>query len=205
MSWNGGDLIENVVEGSPGMWSQRTYPGAQFDEAVELLAPIQHKLAFAIPGNHEARTMRVAGFDIAKHLAEDLSLPYFPDYALCTIRWRGQRFRLCAHHGTGAAATPGGQINAARKDMPWIGADMYWTGHLHQPKTDTVSRMDFDQKTDRLIEREAIVIISPSYMHYFGGYAASKRYGPGARGLTVATLMPNGNIETTVHAKGRRI
>ena len=205
VSWNGGDFIENVVEGSPGMWSQRSYPGEQFDEACKSLAPIQHKLAFAIPGNHEARTMRVAGFDIAKHLADDLKVPYFSDYCFATIRWRGQRFRICAHHGTGAAATAGGQRNAARKDMPWVGADLYWTGHLHQPIADVVYRADFDQKTDRMVSRSSIVIISPSYLRYFGGYGAQKRLAPGALGLTVATLMPNGNIITEVHAKGRRL
>jgi hypothetical protein len=205
ISWNGGDLIENVVEGSPGMWSQRGYPGEQFDAATEYLAPIQHKLAFAIPGNHEARTMRVAGFDIAKHLASDLKIPYFADYCFVTFKWRKLSFRGCIHHGTGAAQTAGGQVMAARKDMPWVGCDLYWTGHLHQGKSETVYRADFDQRTGKMFSRIAFVIISPSYLTFFGGYAAQKRLTPGALGLTVATLLPNGNIELTQHAKGKRL
>ena len=205
LGWNGGDFHENVVIGSPGIWSQITYPGEQFDDAAAILAPIQHKLLFAIPGNHEARTMRVAGFDIAKALANDLKLPYFPDYCFCTLKWRGMKFRLVAHHGTGAAATPGGQRNAARKDMPWVGADLYWTGHLHQPIADPVYRVDYDQANDRMVSRGSFVIISPSYLQYFGGYGASKRLGPGMLGLTVAILQANGNIEVTQHAKGTRL
>jgi hypothetical protein len=205
LGWNGGDFIENSVEGSPGMFSQRTYPGEQFDEALDLLAPMQHKLAFAIPGNHEARTFRVAGIDIAKLLASDLKIPYFPDYCFATIRWRNMKFRICAHHGTGAAASPGGQRNAARKDMPWVGCDLYWTGHLHQPIADVVYRADFDQSSDRMVTRSSVVIISPSYLEYFRGYAAAKRYGPGQHGVTIARLESDGNIAVTVTAKGKRI
>lgn len=205
LGFNGGDFIENVVEGSPGIYSQTQYPGAQFDAAVEELAPMQHKLMFAIPGNHESRTMRVAGFDIARHLADDLRIPYFSDYCFCTIKWRGMKFRLCAHHGTGAAASPGGQRNAARKDMPWVGADLYWTGHLHQPIADVVYRADFDQSTDRMVSRSSVVIISPSYLRYFGGYGAAKRLGPGSLGITVAELQESGNIRVTMDAKGARL
>lgn len=205
LGWNGGDFFENVVEGSPGQWSQTEIPDAQFKHAVEILAPMRDKLLFAIPGNHEARTFRRAGFDIARELAERVGIPYFPDYCFCTIKWRGMKFRICAHHGTGAAASPGGQRNAARKDMPWVGCDLYWTGHLHQPIADVVYRADFDQSTNRMVSRSSVVIISPSYLRYFSGYAAAKRLGPGSLGLTVAELQANGNIEVSVHAKGVRL
>lgn len=205
LSWNGGDLFENVVEGSPGVWSQKETPNEQWKVARKTLEPIQRKLLFAIPGNHEARTYRVAGFDIAEALAGAVELEYFPDYCFCTVKWRGNKFRICAHHGTGTAASPGGQRNAARKDMPWMGADMYWTGHLHQPIADVVYRADYDQATDRMVSRASVVIISPSYLAYFGGYGAAKRLGPGAMGLTVAELQSGGNIEVKLHAKGKRL
>lgn len=205
LGWNGGDFFENVVEGSPGIYSQDRAPQIQFKDSVDLLTPMRDKLLFAIPGNHEARTMRVSGFDIAAALADKVGMEYFPDYCFCTIRWRGMKFRVCAHHGTGAAASPGGQRNAARKDMPWVGADLYWTGHLHQPISDVVYRADYDQSTDRMVSRSSVVIISPSYLRYFGGYGAAKRLGPGSLGITVAELQSSGNIEVTVHAKGRRL
>src|SRR2546428_380568 len=78
---------------------------------------------------------------------------------------------------------PGGQRNAARKDMPWIEADLYWTGHLHQPMVDLVARFDFDQSTNLMVPRDSLVIISPSYLLHFGGYGAAKRYAPGVTGL----------------------
>ena len=206
LTWNGGDLVENAIIGSPGIFGQKFFTQEQHDGAVELVAPFQHKLLFAIPGNHEARTMRVAGFDIARQFATDLQVPFFDDYAFVTIRWRGNNFRLCVHHGTGAAQTPGGQINAARKDLPWVGgADIFWTGHLHQPKVDLVFRSDFNQETGQMVTRQSFVIISPSYLGYFKGYGAAKRLSPGVIGLTVVTLNEDGRMECLQHAKGHRL
>lgn len=204
LSWNGGDMWENAILGSPGIFSQRGIPHEQIDAAVEQTAPLQHKMIFALPGNHEARTFRQTGFDIARVFADALNLPYFPDYCFCTIKWRGQNFRVCAHHGTGAAQTPGGQRNAARKDMPWVKTDLYWTGHLHQPIVDLAYQADFDQRTGRMDTRQALVIVSPSYLRYFGGYAAAKRMAPGAIGLTPVILRDDGRIDASIHAKGNR-
>jgi len=208
LTWNGGDMVENATKHSPGASAvaQKSSPESQIYEAAYTLSAIQHKMLFSIPGNHEDRTFNEAGQDGAKRLADLLDLPYFPDYCFCTIKWRGNNFRICAHHGSGSATTPGAQRNAARKDMPWGGKfDLIWTGHLHQPMTDQVFQMDYDQKTGLIVERDAMVIISPSYVRYFGGYAAKKRLAPGVRGLNVATLNPNGRIDASLHARGVRL
>ncbi len=208
LTWNGGDVVENANKYSPGasVTTQKIQPQEQLYEAARILAPIQHKMLFAIPGNHEDRTFAAAGIDSAKFLAENLQLPYFPDYCFCTIKWRGNNFRIMAHHGSGASSTPGAQRNAARKDLPWAGKmDLVWTGHLHQPMTDLVFQAEYDQKTGELIERNSLVIISPSYLKYFGGYAAKRRMAPGVRGLGVAILNANGRIDASMHARGKRL
>jgi len=204
LSFNGGDMIENAVLGSPGIFSQNQKPHEQFDAATKFLKPIRDKLLFAIAGNHEARTYRFTGFDIARAMADSMSLDYFPDYCFCLIKWRGNSFRLAAHHGSGAAATPGGQRNAARKDTPWLKSDMYWTGHLHNPITEPMYQIDYDRQ-GRMYTRVAMVIISPSFLKYFGGYGAQKRLSPGVIGLSPVTLFPDGRIEATVIARGKRL
>ena len=207
LSFSGGDLVENATKDSPGasVIVQRGTPNEQLFRAAKTLTKIQHKLLFALPGNHEDRTFNVAGIDGAEQLAEHLQIPYFPDYAFVTLRWRGNNFRLCAHHGSGAAQTPGAQRNAARKDMPWSHFDIFWTGHLHQPMMDVVYQIDFDQQAGGTFERNAIVIISPSYVKYFGSYAAKKRYAPGQRGLGVVILNADGRIDASMHARGKRL
>jgi hypothetical protein len=207
LTWNGGDMVENATKYSPGASAicQKGTPNEQLFRAAHKLHAIQHKMLFAIPGNHEDRTFNEAGVDGAQQLAEHLRLPYFPDYCFLTIKWRGNNFRGCIHHGSGAAQTPGAQRNAARKDMPWAHFDFFWTGHLHQPMVDVVYQTDFDQSTGRIFERNGVVIISPSYVKYFGGYAAKKRMAPGSRGLIAAELRDDGRIDVSLHARGRRL
>jgi hypothetical protein len=207
LTFNGGDLFENATKDSPGgsVTAQKKSPEEQIIDATRIVAPIQHKMLFSLPGNHEDRTFNGAGMDSAHRLANDLRLPYFLDYCFCTIKWRGNNFRLLAHHGSGAATTPGAQRNAARKDMPWGKFDIFWTGHLHQPMADVVYQTDFDQTTGRMIERSAIVMISPSYVKYFGGYAAKKRLAPGMRGLGIVTLQEDGRMDVSLHARGTRL
>jgi hypothetical protein len=205
LTFNGGDLIENSILGSPGIFSQDSIPDTQFDNALKVIYPLKDKMLFALSGNHEFRTFRQTGFDLAKHLAQSLGIEYFPDFCFCSIRWKGQTFRIAAHHGTGAAQSPGGQRNAARKDMPWLEADVYWTGHLHQPLVDLVYRVDNNQQTGRTFTRQSFAIVSPSYVKFFGGYGAAKRYAPGAIGLIAVTLHEDGRMDSTLHAKGRRL
>jgi hypothetical protein len=205
LSWNGGDMIENIGPHQATMGHTLTSPEEQILNATEQLAPIRHKLAFSLPGNHEARSFKNAHVDAAKRLADNLQLPYFLDYCFLTVLWRGNKFRILTHHGAGGAQTPGAQLNSARKELAWTTADIIWTGHLHQNKVDVVYRVDYDQKTGRAFERDTIVIISPSYLNYFKSYAASGRLAPGIRGLSVATLQEDGRIDASVHARGKRL
>lgn len=204
-TWNGGDAFENITPHDGKMGHTTLSPEEQLLKVTEKFAKVQHKMLFSIPGNHEDRTGKNAGMSSARVLANNLKVPYFGDYCFCTIKWRENNFRILAHHGAGGAQTAGAQRNSARKELTWAKPDMLWTGHLHQPMVDTVLITDVDQKTGRVFERSIMVIISPSYLKYFGGYAAKMRLAPGPRGLTVAILTPNGTIEANVHARGRRL
>ena len=203
IAFNGGDMFENLV--NPKMGHTPLDNTEAFYRAVATLAPYRHKFAFAIPGNHEDRSYRACHLDSARLLADNLDIPYFQDYCFTTIMWKGMRFKIAAHHGTGAAQTAGAQRMAARKDLAWSKPDILWTGHLHKPLTDTVTVMDYDQQSGRMFERDIFVIISPSYVKYFGSYASKMRLGPGSRGLTVATLQDDGRIDVTLHAQGKRL
>lgn len=206
LTFNGGDLIENASKLSVGAGVyEQMKPQHQFVRAVMQCAGLAHKMLFALPGNHEDRT-DVMGYSVAAWMAALLEVPYFSDYAIATIKWRGNNFRLLAHHGTGAAQTAGAQRMAARKDLAWAKPiDIYWTGHLHNPLVDVLYQTDFDQQTGRPFERTALVMISPSYIRYFSTYAAKARMPPGSRGLSAIILRPDGRMDSNVHANGRRL
>lgn len=204
-SWGGGDLFENVTPGEAKMGHTKISPEQQITEVTKKLAKVQHKMFFSLSGNHEDRTRKHAGMDSAKRLADNLKVPYFPDYCFASIQWRGQIFKIGAHHGAGGGTTAGSQRTSARKDLFWSKPDILWTGHVHAEMVDVMNTVDYDQKTGRMFERSVLILISPSYLKFFGGYAASKRLAPPTRGLAVATLNPDGRIDANVHARGRRL
>lgn len=204
-TWVGGDVIENKTPHEGHMGHDPMSPDEQAATAVREFATVHHKNLFWLPGNHEDRTGKQSGVSSSKMMARDSKVDYFNDYCFATIKWRGNNFRVLAHHGAGGAQTPGAQRNSARKELAWAKPDLLWTGHLHQPMVDTVYCSDVDQKTGRYFERGILVIISPSYVKYFGGYSAHNRMSPGVRGLTVVMLNESGRIDANVHAHGRRL
>lgn len=207
LTWNGGDLIENASKLSvgAGVYEQDLTPQNQLVASVLNLADVAHKLLFALPGNHEDRTDQM-GFSVASWIATLLEVPYFEDYCFCSIRWRGNNFRILAHHGAGGAQTAGAQRMAARKDIAWAKPfDLFWTGHLHSALADVLAQTDIDQKTGRMHERNGLIMISPSYLKFFGTYGAKKRYQLGTRGIAPVILRPDGRIDTAIHANGRRL
>lgn len=207
LTWNGGDMIENASKMSvgAGVYDQHFNPQNQLVQALLKLAKIQHKMMFSLPGNHEDRT-NMMGVDIGQWLAWMMKVPHFDDYCFCTIRWRKNKFRILAHHGSGGATTAGAQRMAARKAIGWAkGVDIFWTGHLHNPLVDVLYQTEFDPKTGLIYERNGLVIISPSYLKFFNSYAAKKQYTPGTRGLISITLREDGRMDTNVFANGRRL
>lgn len=204
-TWNGGDAFENKTPHEGKMGHDTMSPEEQLLEVTKKFGKVQHKMLFSIPGNHEDRTFKQSGMSGSKRLADNLKVPYFSDYCFANLKWKGNVFRLLAHHGSGGAQTPGAQRNAARKELTWTKVDLLWTGHLHNPISDVVYITDVDQKTGLRYERSCVVLISPSYVKYFGGYAAHNRMSPGIRGLSAVILNPDGRIDVSIHARGKRL
>src|ERR1041384_3541420 len=110
LGWLGGDQIENASKLSvgAGVYEQDYHPDNQLVLTMQQFAAVRHKLLFALPGNHEDRT-NIMGVDLAWWMSAMLERPYFPDFCFCTLKWRGNNFRILAHHGSGSAATAGAQ------------------------------------------------------------------------------------------------
>lgn len=76
---------------------------------------------------------------------------------------------------------------------------------LRVVEADILFQVDQDQATHRMFERNGVVVISPSYLRYFGFYAAKKRLPPGIRGLAAVRLRGDGRLIVQVEAEGRRL
>jgi hypothetical protein len=208
IGWLGGDIIENASKLSigSGVYEQDYKADNQLAVAIKMFARVKHKLLFSIPGNHEDRT-NIVGVDLACWGARMLDIPYSPDFMFVTFLWRGNKIRLLAHHGAGGAATPGAQRMSLRRMTNIADADLYWMGHLHSELVDKIVKVGFvGTNTKNAPEiRESLGIISPSYVPYFKTYAAKKILSPTSQGLTVVTIQPDGRLDASVHANGKRL
>jgi len=76
--WCGmGDFMENAIIGSKSdMYTQLLPPKEQMEYISDLLEPIKDKGLFFIGGNHEARTMRLAGIQPEMYISTRLGVPY---------------------------------------------------------------------------------------------------------------------------------
>lgn len=193
----GGDIIENASRESvgAGVYEQSVMPNEQIHEIVNLLRPLAHKIMFSIRGNHEYRSMKVLGIDIGQVIAEALSVPYFAQPVYADLSWKGYSWRIHAQHGSSAAQTHGGQINAATKVVPVQGdfTHAFFSGHTHSSKSIAGNAVCRNWETGELEERKYFVIIMPSFLGYFGTYGAERGWAPPSSGSVRLSLYPNGD------------
>jgi len=183
------DLIENAVVGSKSdVYLAESNPEKQVEDVVELLAPIKDKCLFMIPGNHSARTMRLAGIDPDKVIADRLGVPFHRYSVLATMVMRKlpptRRVTCYFHHGHGGGSTPGGKINAtAKARLIAPNSDAVFVGHTHITSREPVTF--FDAGTKGLMRRNVYNYTIGSALTYKESYAEEKMYRP----ATVEQIM----------------
>lgn len=179
-----GDLIENAIVGSKSdVYLSTTNPEKQIEDVVSLLKPIKDKGLFMIPGNHSARTMRVAGIDPDKVIADLLGMPYARYSILASLalgKAKQKPRAICYfHHSRGGGSTPGGKVNAAAKLRLIVpGADAVFCGHSHTTNREPVTW--FDAGLAGLVRRKGYNYIIGSALTWKESYAEEKGMRPAA-------------------------
>ena len=84
LTWNGGDMFENVTD--PKMGHTSLSNEEQGLRATELLAPVQHKMMFSLPGNHEDRTSKLSGMSSARTACRQPPSALLPRLLLCAAQ-----------------------------------------------------------------------------------------------------------------------
>lgn len=205
-----GDIVENAVEGSIGsaiydsilnpseqIWGSRSRgePGM-----IELLQPIAHKIFWAQPGNHEARSRKV-DIDPLRIICHDLGIPYFNEPVYADVLAWGHRFKFFCQHGRSGSGTKGGKINAASRPAEWQEPLHFVVmGHVHDSMATSQTRIKRLRKYDesgRVIERRLLewtenIVVCPAFYGYYGSYGARAVYEPGSQGMVTCLLYPDG-------------
>lgn len=197
-----GDLIENATKSSVGMgvYEEEKHIDEQIDDIAEMLEPLARagKLLGLMPGNHEYRTAVLIKMDPMRLVAKQLSkitgvhVPFIGYQGFHKWVVGGQVYKAHTFHGRSSAGTPGGRINAVRKQRDiMLDADLYFMGHVHDIKDDADIGYVIDDVTDELIPRKRRYVIGGSLLSYFESYAEMMGLAPSPQGLVRVDLYKN--------------
>jgi hypothetical protein len=199
-----GDAIDNAHGDSAGgaAWSEQDMdPREQRFSFEKVIARVQHKTLFMIPGNHEERTEKKTLLNPIEEIAHALDIPYFAGPTNMEVVWGGYRWTFYCYHGSGNSGQTGGQINSAEKPRASVDfRNFFISGHVHNQVTSKYTRpirtRKFDEHGNLLefdkVDAEEYVIILPSYLLYDSSYAWKAGYRPGSRNTVSIDLYRNG-------------
>jgi len=204
----GGDNLENALVDSPGgsIFEQLIRPHRQVIQFEEKIAPIAHKILWALPGGHEERSKKRSDIDPLWFICRNLGIPYYNQPIFADILWEGHVFSFYCHHGITNSRTEGGKLNAANRPLAYTEFTMFYImGHVHDEVTNPSIRICRERKFNengnllewRLVEKEQYVVIAPAFYKYWGTYAARAGYFPPSTGAVACILYANGNYEAS--------
>ena len=182
----------------------------------EMLWPIRHKCLGLLMGNHERQYMVSKDqLDLHGWLCTELEVPNLEYSALMDVVFvrrptkapmltrlaprRGDNtsevFRFFVAHGAGYAATPAGKLKRLIDFMTNIEADVYMVGHVHDQSGRRQVRIAANGGCTKLIQREAVGVISGSYLKTYAQgvttYGEQKGYAPTTLGASFVRIRPD--------------
>ncbi len=211
-----GDIIENAIDGSIGgaVYESHLTPHEQIFGSkdgktpgiVDLLRPIAHKILWAIPGNHEARTTRRTNLDPLYLICRELGVPYFDEPVFVDLLAWQHTFTFYCQHGKTGSFTDGGKLNAAMRPTEFLEhVDFMVMGHVHHsmfnPVTRIVRKREFTRdgklKSIQVEQRKQYTMICPAFYLFFGAYPSRAGYRPGSMGSVSCTLYSDGTCRVS--------
>ena len=193
--WVGvGDYTENALRGSVGdIHKQTMAPDEQVETLAKIFAPVAHKCLGCVGGNHGARSVKAAGFDVDATFAKELSFQggkgafAQPEILFCREGLSGliqvgeARWKVMVSHCAGGGRTMGGKAMALhRMGDTWPMMDLYIGGHTHAAIGFPDERYDLSVHAGGVRQMKHIRQFSGcgSTLEYLGSYAQTALYQP---------------------------
>lgn len=168
-----GDLGETATKTSVGkaMFDEDIHIPAQQKLIAEMLTPLakQGQILGVVPGNHEGRIAQQLGIDVTEQLADRLGFPHlgYQGYLACHVG--DQTYTIMVAHGKSAAATPAGQLNAARKLANIAPAmDVLVSGHSHALMHTSDQVLVYDPAAKEMRMHRRTFVVAGSFVRYEG-------------------------------------
>lgn len=128
----GGDLAETAVNGhiESALWDQNMTPGDQIWEILKYFKDYYDRILFYTSGNHEIRTWKKCGVDIAELMASQMGCFYNRHGGYLRLNVGDQQYTGAIFHGySGGSANP--WLEPERRWAVYHDADFIAIGHVH--------------------------------------------------------------------------
>lgn len=186
-----GDLIEMATRYSIGSGVyEQAYPGqTQYEKMVEILMPLAEArlLLGLLQGNHEERSYKAIGINVAKAMARELKCPYLGDACWNTFKVGKQSYSIYSLHGRSGARFDGTALLALERLSASFFADLVVMGHMHKLIESTVLMQRIHR--GKVVEHKKHLLITGSYLKYDGGYAQTMGLSPSKLGSPKAKFF----------------
>lgn len=167
-----GDMIECATRNSvgAGVYEQIMPADEQHIKMLEFLKPLASDglIIGSHSGNHEERSYKGDGINIAKALARELNVPYLADACWNQFRVGQETYTLYTLHGRTGSRFDGTALLALERISTSFFADMVAMGHAHKCINSIVL---MQRIVNGLVkEHKKHLLITGSYLKYDKGY-----------------------------------
>lgn len=141
-----GDLAEYIPPAYKIPQTEQELKGEeQIARVIEILKPIREKILWITRGNHLGmRSIKIAGIDMVKIIAQALEVPYYPVGGFSKFTVGTEVYIGASAHGKSGAAN--GDTELERMRRLYVGADWYVLNHNHQLYAKPVDMLSFENK-----------------------------------------------------------
>lgn len=177
-----GDTFDNTLKSSIGNVYENTLtPSEQRSWVKEYYRPMNDRLLAVCESNHSERSVRDSDFSPQEWLSDITGSAFIRYQAVLAVTVgdsaKGQTYLLHLWHGSTAAQTDGGLLNALlRLPVRVQGCHAYLSGHAHRWVHHTSTCFIPDARHRKVKHFEQHVICNGSFLDYDATYAEAKGY-----------------------------
>jgi hypothetical protein len=177
--WIGmGDFIENASKKSigAGVYEQLMTPKEQITYLRSFLEPIKDKCIGYLRGNHEERSYKDSGIDVADIVCYELGLPYCDWEFFGIVAGQKRSWKVYAVHSYMASKTAGLALNATENNIEKMlgDVDIIFRGHTHKRIVHLNEWFQIDARNNTVKVRQRANVIIGHFLERDKSYAAAR-------------------------------
>ena len=186
-----GDCIEFASKKvGDSSFNQVVNPNEQIDYVVDKLEPLKDDIIFFTDGNHCQRATKEFQLDVAKIMANRLTVPYAHGF-IDTFKVNGKEYVVNGSHGNTTSGRRDLSIGAIIRGTKDIESDFYLRGHNHR----LLYYYDFVNTNEGLKKKH--YCYTGSFLNYAGSYAEKAGLNPLPAGYMVININRNHKVKIT--------